>query len=866
MIKIRGARQHNLKNIDIDIPKNTLTVITGVSGSGKSSLAFDTIYAEGQRRYVESLSAYARQFLELMEKPDIDSIEGLSPSIAIEQKTVSKNPRSTVATVTEIYDYLRVLYANLGKAYCYNCGKEIASQQVSQIADEILKYQEGTKLIIYAPVVRGRKGEFQNELKKILRDGFTRAKIDGKLYSLEEDEVLLKKNVKHNIDIVVDRVVVKGGIESRIADSLEIALSISDGLVKIENIDSGEEKVFSEKAACVDCGISYPEISPRLFSFNNPYGACPNCRGLGFIYGVNEEEVENSDININRLKSVVDDYNAGNIRIYDKFKIKNIIEKYSREIPCPECKGSRLKKEADFIKFKGINIHQMVKMNVSSLINFFMNIDLTVEEELIGRRLFKEIRSRLQFLLNIGLGYLTLDRRSSTLSGGESQRIRLATQIGANLSGIIYVLDEPSIGLHQRDNEKLLQTLRQLKDLGNTVIMVEHDEETIRSADFIVDLGPEAGRSGGWLVASGKLDDIVGSKESLTGKYITGELKIEVPKSRKRADTFLEIKGASENNLKNIDVAIPLKIMTTITGVSGSGKSTLMHEIIYKGLKKYLYKQNISTGKFSEIKNFEKIDKVVEIDQSPIGRTPRSNPATYTGVFTPIRDIFANVPHSKTRGFKPGRFSFNVKGGRCENCGGDGVIKLEMLFLPDVYITCEECGGKRYNKDTLNIKFKDKNISDVLDMTVNQAYEFFINIPSIKDKLQLLKKVGLGYIKLGQQATTLSGGEAQRIKLSKELSKRDTGNTLYILDEPTTGLHFHDVNKLLNVLAELRDKGNTILLIEHNLDVIKCSDYIIDLGPEGGDNGGEIIVCGTPEEVAEDKNSYTGAYLRKILR
>ncbi len=865
MIKIRGAREHNLKNIDIDIPKNKLVVITGVSGSGKSTLAFDTIYAEGKRRYVESLSSYARQFLELVEKPDVDSIEGLSPSIAIEQKTVSKNPRSTVGTVTEIYDYLRVLYANLGEAYCYNCGKKITSQTPSQILDEIMKLPYNTRIILYAPVIRGKKGEFKKEFKKYLKNGFTRVKVDGELYLLEEDEINLDKNKKHTVDIVVDRVIVKEGIESRLRDSIETVLNVSNGLLKIENLNSKEELIFSEKAACIDCGISYPEISPRLFSFNNPYGACENCRGLGFIYGVDENEAAKNQVNINRLRSVVDDYNAGNFVPFQKFKVKNIIKKYSKEIICPVCNGSRLKREAEFIKFRNYNIFDLCNLSVENLTEFFNNLKHSEEENKIGRRLFKEVKNRLEFLNKVGLGYLTLNRRSSTLSGGESQRIILAKQISSMLTGVIYVLDEPSIGLHQKDNMQLLGTLKALRDRGNSIIVVEHDEDTIKNADHIIDIGPEAGIKGGYIVANGNIDTIINNEHSLTGKYLSKKLEIKIPEKRKKSHNCIEVINASENNLKNINVKIPLNIMTCITGVSGSGKSTLLIEILYKGLKKLIYKQSLRHGKFDKIKGFEKIDKVIEIDQSPIGRTPRSNPATYTGVFTHIREIFAKVPQAKIRGFKPGRFSFNVKGGRCENCSGDGVIKLEMLFLPDVYIKCDVCGGKRYNNDTLNIRFKGKNIAEVLDMTVNQAYDFFINIPIIKQKLELLKKVGLGYIKLGQRATTLSGGEAQRIKLAKELSKRDTGNTLYILDEPTTGLHFDDIKKLLNVLFELRDKGNTIILIEHNLDVIKSSDYIIDLGPEGGDKGGYIIAAGTPEEVIENENSYTAAFLKNIL-
>ncbi len=866
MIKIRGAREHNLKNIDIDIPKNRLVVITGVSGSGKSTLAFDTIYAEGQRRYVESLSAYARQFLELMEKPDVDSIEGLSPSIAIEQKTVSKNPRSTVGTVTEIYDYLRVLFANLGQPFCYKCGKEITSQSPVQIVEEILKLPLKTRIIIYSPVVRGRKGEFQNLFKRLMKDGFTRAKVDGEIVMLEDENISLEKNKKHNIDVVIDRVVIKENIDNRLIDSVETALNLSNGLVKIELFEKREELIFSEKAACVDCGISFPEISPRIFSFNNPFGACEYCRGLGFVYDVNEKEAKESQINIKKLKSVIEDYNVGNFKIYDKFKIKNIIRKYSKEVTCPVCNGSRLKKEAGFIKFKGKNIYELTCYSIEKLLTFFKDLNLSDDEVKIGRRLFKEIKNRLEFLNNVGIGYLTLNRRSSTLSGGESQRIRLATQIGSSLSGVIYVLDEPSIGLHQSDNLKLLNTLKKLRDYGNSVIVVEHDEETILNADYIVDLGPEAGVNGGYVVAAGSVKDIINAPKSLTGKYLSKKLEISVPDKRKAPEKFIIIKGASEFNLKNIDVKLPLGLITCITGVSGSGKSTLLHEVLFKGLKKLIYKQNISTGRFSEIVNYHLIDKVIEIDQSPIGRTPRSNPATYTGVFTPIREIFAKVPQSKVRGFTPGRFSFNVKGGRCENCNGDGLIKLEMLFLPDVYITCEVCGGKRYNRDTLNIKFKNKNIAEVLDMTVNQAYDFFINIPNIKNKLELLKKVGLGYIKLGQPATTLSGGEAQRIKLAKELSKRDTGNTLYILDEPTTGLHFDDVKKLIRVLFELRDRGNTIVIIEHNLDVIKCADYIVDLGPAGGEKGGYIVAEGKPEEVVKNEKSVTGKYLVDLLK
>ncbi len=861
-IHIRGARQHNLKNINIDIPKNKFIVITGLSGSGKSSLAFDTIYAEGQRRYVESLSTYARQFLELMEKPDVDSIEGLSPSIAIEQKTVSKNPRSTVATVTEIYDYLRILYANLGEAYCYKCGKKITQQSPQQIVDEILKLPEKTKIIIYSPIVRQKKGEFKNLFKDLLKNGFTRVKVDGDTYFLEE-EINLDRNKKHEIDVVIDRIIVKKGIETRLIDSIEIALNLSDGLVKIEIVDEKKEVIFSEKFACIDCGISYSEISARLFSFNNPYGACPICKGLGYITELDEYSAYLSSYDLYYLKDVYNRVKNFEVSPEKRFKLKNMLNKYLIEKTCPDCNGARLKKEALSIKFKGKNIYEFTQMTVKEALDFIKNTKLSNKEKEIGGKILKEIENRLLFLSQVGIDYITLNRRSSTLSGGESQRIRLAAQIGSALTGVIYVLDEPSIGLHPRDTHRLIKTLKQLKEAGNTVIVVEHDEDIIKSSDFVIDLGPEPGIKGGYIVAATKPEELKKIKNSYTGKFLSGKLKINTPKRKKNFNKFIEIKSAKAFNLKNIDVKIPTGALVCITGVSGSGKSTLLNEVIYKGLKKILLKENIDTSNlFDEIKLNGLINKVIMIDQSPIGRTPRSNPATYTGVFTPIRELFAKVPQARMRGYKPGRFSFNVKGGRCEKCKGDGMIKLEMLFMPEVYIKCEECNGKRFNRDTLQIKYKEKNIADVLDMTVNQAYEFFKNIPHIKRKLEVLKEVGLGYIKLGQPATTLSGGEAQRIKLTKELSKRDTGKTLYLLDEPTTGLHYYDINNLLKILFLLRDKGNTIVVIEHNLQVIKCADYIIDLGPEGGDNGGYVVFEGSPEDIINCDNSYTGKYLK----
>jgi len=935
-IIIRGARQHNLKNIELEIPRNKLVVITGLSGSGKSSLAFDTIYAEGQRRYVESLSAYARQFLELMSKPDVDSIEGLSPAISIEQKTASKNPRSTVGTVTEIYDYLRLLFARVGHPFCYICGKEIKSQSIQQIVDQVLSLSPKTRFAVLAPLVRGRKGEYRKELDQMRRSGFVRAKIDGKVYELSE-EINLDRNKKHNIDIYVDRLVMEPDkIRTRLADSIETALRVADGIVKIELVDGGETLTFSEKFACPDCGVSYPEISPRLFSFNNPYGACPECDGLGTkMYFDPELIVPNPDLSIRegaivpwakrvssalfyemlrslsrhyqfdlntpwkKLPQKVKDlilYGSGNEEIEfslqledrvwkdkrvfeglipnldrrfqerDSEAIREELQRYMNIRACPKCNGARLKIEALHIKIADKNIAQISGMSVKQAKQFFENLSLSAKEFEIARRILKEIRERLQFLSNVGLDYLTLDRNSGTLAGGESQRIRLATQIGSRLVGVLYILDEPSIGLHPRDNRKLLDTLIALRDLGNSVIVVEHDAETIRSADWIIDLGPGAGVNGGKVVAQGTPEQIMKHPESLTGAYLSGRMEIAIPSSRKEPDgRWLTLKGCQANNLKNIDVSFPIGLFVCVTGVSGSGKSTLVIDTLYRVLAQKLYFSREPAGKIKAINGLSHIDRVIDIDQSPIGRTPRSNPATYTGLFAHIREVFAQVPEARSRGYKVGRFSFNVKGGRCEACEGDGLIKVEMHFLPDVYVVCDVCGGKRYNRETLEIKYKGKNISEVLEMTVDEAYEFFYNIPQAKAKLETLKDVGLGYIQLGQSATTLSGGEAQRIKLSRELSKRATGRTLYILDEPTTGLHSADVQKLLDVLIALRDQGNTIIVIEHNLEVIKTADWIIDLGPEGGDDGGRIIAQGSPEAIAEVKESYTGQFLRKIL-
>ena len=934
-IIIKGARQHNLKNIDLEIPRNKLVVITGLSGSGKSSLAFDTIYAEGQRRYVESLSAYARQFLELMNKPDVDSIEGLSPAISIEQRTVSKNPRSTVGTVTEIYDYLRLLFARVGHPHCYKCGKEIKTQTIQQIVDQILSLPRGTKFAVLAPIVRGRKGEYRKELDQLRKSGFVRVKIDGKTYDLGE-EIKLEKNKKHNIDVYIDRLVLEPEkIRVRLADSLETALRQADGIVKIELIDTDQTLTFSEKFACPDCGVSYPEISPRLFSFNNPYGACPECDGLGTrMYFDPELIIQNPNLSIKEgaiapwakrhsiffndmLRSLARHFNfdlntpwkklpkkvreailygSGEEEIEFRIKyedgiwrdwrpfegiipnldrryheteseaVREELRKYMSIRPCPRCGGARLRKEALYVKIAGKNISEISAMDIKSAKEFFDHLLLTPKEMEIARRILKEIRERLQFLLNVGLGYLTIDRASATLSGGEGQRIRLATQIGSRLVGVLYILDEPSIGLHPRDNRRLLDTLLQLRDLGNTVIVVEHDEETIKSADWVIDMGPGAGVRGGEIVAQGPPEIIMESEKSLTGAYLSGRLQIPLPEERKNpTGKWLILKGCQANNLKNIDVKFPLGLFICVTGVSGSGKSTLVVDTLYRVLAQKLYKSKEPAGKIRGIKGLEHIDRVIDIDQSPIGRTPRSNPATYTGTFTPIRELFAQLPEARLRGYRPGRFSFNVKGGRCEACEGDGMIKIEMHFLPDVYVTCDVCGGKRYNRETLEIKYKGKNIAQVLEMTVDEAYEFFYNVPPIKNKLQTLKDVGLGYIQLGQPATTLSGGEAQRIKLSRELSKRATGRTLYILDEPTTGLHYADVQKLLDVLRRLVEQGNTVIVIEHNLEVIKTADWIIDLGPEGGDEGGYIVAEGPPEKIVEVKESYTGQFLRTIL-
>ncbi|HET6420674.1 MAG TPA: excinuclease ABC subunit UvrA [Geobacteraceae bacterium] len=932
-IVIKGACEHNLKCIDVEIPRDRLVVITGISGSGKSTLAFDTIYAEGQRRYVESLSAYARQFLEQMEKPDVESIEGLSPAISIEQKTTSKNPRSTVGTVTEIYDYLRLLFARVGKPHCYNCGKLISSQTVTQMVDQIMDLHEGTRLSLLSPMVRGRKGEYRKELSQLRKDGFVRVIIDGTPHDLAE-EITLDKNKKHDIDIVVDRLVVKEGIQRRLADSLEIALHHAEGVVKVAVTD-GETFLYSEALACIDCGISYPEMTPRMFSFNNPYGACPDCTGLGTrMYFDPELVVPNPDLSIRegaiapwekrlsgwfhqtlealakaydfdirtpfkKLPSRVRDIvlnGSGRDKVefwweedggrkhfyYKEFEgvlnnlerryreteseqVREELERYMNVMPCPTCHGARLKKEALFVKVAGRNICNITALSINDALVFFSDLSLSKKDEEIARRILKEIRDRLKFLVDVGLDYLSLDRTSGTLSGGEGQRIRLATQIGSSLVGVLYILDEPSIGLHQRDNARLLQTLKHLRDLGNTVLVVEHDEETILEADHVIDMGPGAGVHGGEVVAQGTPAEVMENPLSLTGQYLSGALSIPVPKKRRKPGKFLKITGAAENNLKEIEVEIPLGVMTCVTGVSGSGKSTLIIDTLYKALCQRLYRSREKAGTYREINGLDALDKVINIDQSPIGRTPRSNPATYTGVFAEIRDLFAQLPESKMRGYKPGRYSFNVKGGRCEACSGDGIIKIEMHFLPDVYVQCEVCKGARYNRETLEVHYKGKSIADVLDMTVSQAVRYMENIPRIKAKLQTLEEVGLGYIKLGQSATTLSGGEAQRVKLAKELSRRATGRTIYILDEPTTGLHFADIHKLLEVLEKLVAAGNTIVIIEHNLDVIKTADYIIDLGPEGGHRGGEVIATGTPEQVARVTRSYTGQFLRKML-
>lgn len=933
-IIIKGARQHNLKNIDVHIPRNKLVVITGMSGSGKSSLAFDTIYAEGQRRYVESLSAYARQFLEQMGKPDVDTIEGLSPAISIEQKTTSRNPRSTVGTVTEIYDYLRLLFARVGKPHCYQCGKEITAQSVSQIVDQVMKLPEGSKIHILAPIVRGRKGEYSKELQKLKTEGFVRVKVDGTTHVLG-DEIKIDKNKKHNIDLFVDRLVVKAGLQTRLADSLETALKYGEGLAKVEVLgedskgtsrQASSEILFSQKFSCIDCGVSYPEIEPRLFSFNNPFGACPDCGGLGHkTYFDPDLMVTNPDLSINEGAIVPWASKTGNyytsvlksLSKYYKFsldtpfkkltpKIKNILfegspdviqwgyykapfegmishlnrryketesdwmreelEKFMNIQSCSLCEGARLKKEALAVKISGLNIHAVTLFSVKRCLEFFKNLKLNSRDTQIASRINKEIIERLSFLSNVGLDYLTLDRTSGTLSGGEGQRIRLATQIGSSLVGVLYILDEPSIGLHQRDNTKLINTLKRLRDLGNTVLVVEHDEETMFEADHIIDMGPGAGVHGGQIIAEGSPSQVMKNEKSLTGRFLSGKDHIPVPTQRRKSKGKLILKGCESNNLKKIDAEIPLGVFVCVTGVSGSGKSTLINDTLYKVLAQKLGDSREPHGKLKSIEGLDQLDKVINIDQSPIGRTPRSNPATYTGLFTPLRDIFAELPEAKIRGYKPGRFSFNVKGGRCEACEGDGIIKIEMHFLPDIYVQCEECNGQRYNRETLEVKYKGYSIANLLKMTIEQAVEVLGNIPSVRQKLQTLVEVGLGYIELGQSATTLSGGEAQRIKLARELSKRSTGKTIYILDEPTTGLHFADVQKLLDVLHRFVETGNTVLVIEHNLEVIKTADHLIDLGPEGGEGGGEIIAQGSPEEVANADRSYTGQYLQKYLK
>ncbi len=935
-IIVKGAKVHNLKNVSLEIPRDKLIVFTGLSGSGKSSLAFDTIYAEGQRRYVESLSSYARQFLGQMDKPDVESIEGLSPAISIDQKTTSRNPRSTVGTVTEIYDYLRLLYARVGVPHCPKCGKEITQQSVDQIVDQIMELPERSKIMILAPIIRGRKGTHEKVLENIKKQGFVRARIDGEIYDLTEDEIKLEKNIKHNIEAVVDRIIVKDGIEGRLTDSIETSLKMAEGLVLVKIIGE-EDRLYSEHFACADCGISIDELAPRMFSFNSPFGKCERCDGLGTLMEIDEDlVVPNKDLSIRGgaistwgdsrmkeeswtycvLKALMEKYNfdldtpykdlpkkVQEVLMYgepEKLKVtytkenvtavynhsfegeinnlrrrymetnsdtmKAEIEKYMSDNPCPKCKGARLKPEALAVTVGGKNIFEFTSMAIREELDFINSINFSEKDKIISSQIIKEIQSRLSFLINVGLDYLDLARKAGTLSGGEAQRIRLATQIGSQLMGVLYILDEPSIGLHQRDNDRLISTLKQLRDVGNTLIVVEHDEDTMREADYIVDIGPGAGEHGGKIVASGTLDEIMSNENSLTGKYLTGAKKVELPEERRKGNgNFITVKGAKENNLKNVTAKFPLGTLTMVTGVSGSGKSTLVNEILYKGLNKIVNKAKDLPGKFKEITGYENIDKIIDIDQSPIGRTPRSNPATYTGTFDIIRELFSQTQEAKMRGYKPGRFSFNVKGGRCEACSGDGIIKIEMQFLSDVYVPCEVCKGKRYNRETLEVKYKGKNIADILNMTVEEALEFFENIPRIKNKLQTLMDVGLGYIRLGQPSTQLSGGEAQRIKLAYELSKRSTGKTLYILDEPTTGLHIHDVNRLVKILQRLVDGGNTVIVIEHNLDMIKCADYIVDLGPEGGDKGGTIIATGTPEKIAEAKESYTGKYLKKYL-
>ncbi|MCR5746530.1 MAG: excinuclease ABC subunit UvrA [Lachnospiraceae bacterium] len=938
-IRIRGAREHNLKSVSVDIPRNELIVLTGLSGSGKSSLAFDTIYAEGQRRYMQSLSSYARMFLGQMDKPDVDTIEGLPPAISIDQKSTNRNPRSTVGTVTEIYDYLRLLYARIGIPHCPKCGKPIERQTADQMADVLMKLPERSKIQLLAPVVRGKKGRHEKVLERAKKSGYVRAVVDGSQYELSED-IELDKNIRHNIEIVVDRLIVKEGIETRLADSIENVLSLSEGLLNVD-VNGEQTLSFSNSFSCPDCGISIPPIEPRSFSFNNPFGACPTCSGLGykmefdedlmipdkslsfnegcvnclgwmnskdpgsyshallealaekykfsldtpyeklpekvrniFIYGTNGEVIK-VHYKGQRSEGVYDDAFEGLIKNMERRyretfseSAKAEYEQFMRITACETCKGQRLKSESLAVTVDNKNIYELTQLSVKQLLTYFNEIpdSITEQQQVIGKQIIKEIHSRIKFMNDVGLDYLTLSRATATLSGGEAQRIRLATQIGSGLVGVAYILDEPSIGLHQRDNDKLLATLRHLRDLGNTLIVVEHDEDTMRAADQIIDIGPGAGVHGGQLVAQGTADEISGIKESVTGMYLSGKLTIPVPDKRRKPTGWLEIKKGRENNLKNVNVKIPTGVMTIVTGVSGSGKSSLINEILYKTAAKKLNRARTIPGASDGITGLEALDKVINIDQSPIGRTPRSNPATYTGVFDQIRDLFSGTSEARARGYKKGRFSFNVKGGRCEACSGDGIIKIEMHFLPDVFVPCDVCHGKRYNRETLDITYKGKNIADVLDMTVDEALEFFENVPSIKNKIQTLYDVGLGYVKLGQPSTELSGGEAQRIKLASELSRKSTGRTIYILDEPTTGLHFDDVRKLIDILQRLADMGNTVVVIEHNLDVIKCGDYIVDMGPEGGDGGGTVVAYGTPEEVAKNKKSYTGAYIARMLK
>jgi len=935
-IHIKGANEHNLKNIDIDIPRDEFTVVTGLSGSGKSSLAFDTIYAEGQRRYMESLSSYARQFLGQMEKPQVESIEGLPPAISIDQKSTNKNPRSTVGTVTEIYDYMRLLYARAGIPHCPKCGREIKKQTVDEMVDRILMLEERTKFQILAPVVRGKKGRHEKVFESAKKSGYLRVRVDGNMYELTE-EIKLEKNIKHSIEIIIDRLSIREGIEKRLTDSVENALKLGNGLMIVDVI-GGEEMTFSQNFACPDCGISIDEVQPRSFSFNNPFGACPDCYGLGYKMEFDEDLIiPDKSLSINQGAIVVLGWQSANdgksfsnailqalalkynfsldtpfedypkeihdiliygtngekvavrykgqrgIGVYDiafEGLIKNVERRYRetsaestkaeyetfmRFTPCATCHGQRLKKESLAVTIGDKNIYEMTEMSVRDLRQYLDELQLTETQLKIGKEILKEIKGRLQFLVDVGLDYLSLSRATGTLSGGEAQRIRLATQIGSGLVGVAYIMDEPSIGLHQNDNDKLLATLKHLRDLGNTLIVVEHDEDTMRAADYVVDIGPGAGEHGGQVIATGTAEDLMKNPNSITGKYLSGEIKIPVPKTRRKPKGFLKVVGAKENNLKNIDVKVPIGVFTCVTGVSGSGKSSLVNEILYKSLARKLNRARTIPGKCKKIEGMEQLDKVINIDQSPIGRTPRSNPATYTGMFDMIRDLFAATTDAKERGYKKGRFSFNVKGGRCEACSGDGILKVEMHFLPDVYVPCEVCGGKRYNRETLEVRYKGKTIYDVLEMTVEEALDFFKNVPRILNKVQTLYDVGLGYLKLGQPSTTLSGGEAQRIKLATELSKRSTGKTIYVLDEPTTGLHFADVHKLVEILHRLTDEGNTVVVIEHNLDVIKVADYIIDMGPDGGDRGGTVVVAGTPEQVAEHPTSYTGKYVKQML-